>query len=503
MLASSRHPSPPPPPLTPLPTHKTRRARRAGGGLEGSAAVHEIRRGLAVTGCFEAAWDDAEQKLLVSPAGGKGARSPRDGAARHAHARTRGRMRQLSNPLSPSADFTFKEPRRQVYAAFPTSYIPSYFPGADSKYMQHGPTSAAGSAACTEPPVKPLALPAHVRAPKLAILDAAEAAKPAAAVPVDAGTGLARPVPGLQMQAMLSGHASLSSTERNVPAGKARTSRGYGMTVPTIVRGTLAAANSAVRLATPVLRLATPKVNDMVLDDTVSIASGASIASGPSVRSPRPLNQAAPVGMISAGRASHKGIAGFQPSRADALLVFKDMDPGGTGRITRSDLEGACIAMGYAAASAHAIFSQIDRDAKGYINTADWGAPSLAAMVRQLSLAYMQKFFGLPDKTASEDAIVQYLRKQQDRMVTSLPAAVRLVRTNAQRLGGTSDVIFEAFRFVDMSGSGRLGREQMQEGFAALGVNISDSVGEHLMRAFDAQKTGTVDYSTFVNTLFA
>jgi Ca2+-binding EF-hand superfamily protein len=42
------------------------------------------------------------------------------------------------------------------------------------------------------------------------------------------------------------------------------------------------------------------------------------------------------------------------------------------------------------------------------------------------------------------------------------------------------DIIYDAFRFIDTDNSGELTKEELKDGFAALGVNLSESVSDQI-----------------------
>jgi calmodulin len=60
----------------------------------------------------------------------------------------------------------------------------------------------------------------------------------------------------------------------------------------------------------------------------------------------------------------------------------------------------------------------------------------------------------------------------------------------------------DAFSFIDTDGSGVLDKDELRDGFAAMGVNLAENVAEELMQLLDADGNGTVDYEEFVSTLF-
>lgn len=86
-------------------------------------------------------------------------------------------------------------------------------------------------------------------------------------------------------------------------------------------------------------------------------------------------------------------------------------------------------------------------------------------------------------------------------------SAIEMLRHNAQRRAaisavGASNVVDDAFRFVDSDGSGCMGVEQLKDGFAAMGVNLADGVADNVLRTFDADGSGQLRYHDFCRMLF-
>ncbi len=48
---------------------------------------------------------------------------------------------------------------------------------------------------------------------------------------------------------------------------------------------------------------------------------------------------------------------------------------------------------------------RLDREGKGYVHTSDWGNVELRKLVELFSLAYMQRFLGLPGPTSRPDEV--------------------------------------------------------------------------------------------------
>jgi Ca2+-binding EF-hand superfamily protein len=51
-------------------------------------------------------------------------------------------------------------------------------------------------------------------------------------------------------------------------------------------------------------------------------------------------------------------------------------------------------------------------------------------------------------------------------------------------------LVFHACRFIDTDGSGFLSYSELRDGFAALGVDITEEVARQLMDLFDSDHSG-------------
>ncbi|GAX78134.1 hypothetical protein CEUSTIGMA_g5576.t1 [Chlamydomonas eustigma] len=200
-------------------------------------------------------------------------------------------------------------------------------------------------------------------------------------------------------------------------------------------------------------------------------------------------------------------MAKFKPSRAQALLVFNRMDVDKSGKVTLSEMENAAIGLGLGIDKAQEIFNKLDKDGKGFLTTLDWGNVNTYNIVQTFSHLYMRRFLGLPDISTPHEQVRNYLKAQELRTVQTLSAALNMVRMSAVTQGSHAavscgDVIYDAFRFIDTDNSGELTKEELKDGFAALGVNLSESVSDQICEVFDKDKSGTIGYVEFVNTLF-
>jgi len=200
-------------------------------------------------------------------------------------------------------------------------------------------------------------------------------------------------------------------------------------------------------------------------------------------------------------------MAKFKPSRAQALLVFNKMDVDKSGKVTLAEMENAAIGLGLGVDKAHNIFNKLDKGGKGFLTTTDWGNVNTYNVVQTFSHMYMRRFMGLPDISTPHEQVRNYLKSQELKTVQTLSEALNLVRMSAITQGSHAasscgDIIYDAFRFIDTDNSGELTKEELKDGFAALGVNLSESVSDQICEVFDKDKSGTVGYVEFVNTLF-
>ncbi|MEW5319028.1 MAG: hypothetical protein WDW38_010204 [Sanguina aurantia] len=90
--------------------------------------------------------------------------------------------------------------------------------------------------------------------------------------------------------------------------------------------------------------------------------------------------------------------------------------------------------------------------------------------------------------------------------VKSVQLAIQLAMAKMNLRGcsrsSSSARMTQAFAFIDRDRSGSLGKTEVEDAFAALGVYVTADVMERMMQFFDKDGNGTIDYSEFLNTLF-
>lgn len=197
----------------------------------------------------------------------------------------------------------------------------------------------------------------------------------------------------------------------------------------------------------------------------------------------------------------------FKATRGHALMVFNEMDRDQNGKITLSEFEEIALSLGLSMDQAHSMFQKLDRRGRGFLDALDWGNKDLFRQIQLVSTRYMQKFMGLPDISTTPEQVRKYWRTQELIQVKTLTAAINLVRVNAITRGArsassTGNAIYDTFRFIDADGSGDLSKDELRDAFYALGVFLSEPVVEQIMKVFDADGSGSVQYHEFVRTMF-
>lgn len=200
-------------------------------------------------------------------------------------------------------------------------------------------------------------------------------------------------------------------------------------------------------------------------------------------------------------------MAGFKPTRGQALIVFQDLDRDKNGKVTLAELEDAALSLGFSLDQARRMFDRLDPSKKGYLIASDWGKREVVNLVEIFTHMYMVKYLGLPGPTASQEQVKKYQALQALKAQRTLPAAINMARINAVTRGahastGTGNAIYDAFSFIDTDRNGTLSFEELRDGFYALGVYLTDEVLQDMMRYFDTNQDQKVDYGEFVARMF-
>ncbi|KXZ55908.1 hypothetical protein GPECTOR_2g1459 [Gonium pectorale] len=213
-----------------------------------------------------------------------------------------------------------------------------------------------------------------------------------------------------------------------------------------------------------------------------------------------------PLGVPPALSQSSQGTA-FKASRGQALMVFNEIDSDMNGKVTRSELEAAALSLGFSLEQVQRLWDRLDKRGRGFLESSDWGNRDVFANIQLFATRYLQKYMGVPDVSSTPEQVRKYLRNQEMRQVKSLAAAINMVRANAvsrgmQTAGASGNPIYDTFRFMDADGSGTLSKDEIRDAFFALGVHLSPEVVEQIMKIFDRDSNGRVQYYEFERTMF-
>eukprot|EP00200_Dunaliella_tertiolecta_P010158 CAMPEP_0202368328 /NCGR_PEP_ID=MMETSP1127-20130417/461_1 /ASSEMBLY_ACC=CAM_ASM_000462 /TAXON_ID=3047 /ORGANISM="Dunaliella tertiolecta, Strain CCMP1320" /LENGTH=644 /DNA_ID=CAMNT_0048963735 /DNA_START=160 /DNA_END=2095 /DNA_ORIENTATION=+ len=213
-------------------------------------------------------------------------------------------------------------------------------------------------------------------------------------------------------------------------------------------------------------------------------ASKQAAANGEVHTAQRPFTARIPTNIGPRSRTGHP-MANFKPSRGQALQVFQHLDKDKNGKVTLAELEEAGLSLGFSLEQTHRLFKRMDKGNKGYLKAADWGDQEFVKVLEFFSLMYMQKYMGLPTQASTPEQVGKYFASQELRQIKTVPAAISMARTNAVmraiNAANYNDFILDCFKFVDTEQRGSLGVEGLRDGFAALGVQLTDEVAKQIM----------------------
>jgi len=104
------------------------------------------------------------------------------------------------------------------------------------------------------------------------------------------------------------------------------------------------------------------------------------------------------------------------------------------------------------------------------------------------------------------EQVGKYFASQELRQIKTVPAAISMARTNAVmraiNAANYNDFILDCFKFVDTEQRGSLGVEGLRDGFAALGVQLTDEVAKQIMGRYGTDANGYLNYQECVPRLF-
>ncbi|KAG2453843.1 hypothetical protein HYH02_002050 [Chlamydomonas schloesseri] len=195
-----------------------------------------------------------------------------------------------------------------------------------------------------------------------------------------------------------------------------------------------------------------------------------------------------------AAAAEANRLGGFRVTRGMLYSVFQELDEFDSGRLTYSAFEQAACRIGMRSAQARRLFDQLDPEGQGYTTVRRWVDPVVERQMEQLVKLYVQA-------TRGEDGRPKHVKE-----VGNMHIAVQLAMNKLQlkRCGRAVSIerLVDAFRFIDRDASGALSAEELEDALNALGIFVTREVLETMMRTFDKDGNGGVDYLEFVHSLF-
>ncbi|KAF5840794.1 hypothetical protein DUNSADRAFT_15503 [Dunaliella salina] len=174
----------------------------------------------------------------------------------------------------------------------------------------------------------------------------------------------------------------------------------------------------------------------------------------------------------------------FTPTRGMMLSVFEELDRFGENKLTASTLEDAAVRVGLNAEQIRRFYSMLDPQNRGYITMRDWGNATLNNQATR----------GLHGKMM--DA----------REVQSVALAMQIALSRLQMKSMGRSVaharLFNIFEFMDTDRNGGLSLQEIRDAFSAIGINVTDQVLQDIMKKFDKDQNGTIDYREFIKGLY-
>ncbi|KAF5829721.1 hypothetical protein DUNSADRAFT_15586 [Dunaliella salina] len=235
------------------------------------------------------------------------------------------------------------------------------------------------------------------------------------------------------------------------------------------------------------------------------LASKQAAANGEVHTAQRPFTARMPANIGPRVRMGHP-MANFKPSRGQALQVFQNLDKDKNGKVTLAELEDTGLSLGFSLEQIHRLFKRMDKGNKGYLKPSDWGDQEFVKVLEFFSLMYMQKYMGLPTQASTPEQVGKYFGAQELRQIKTVPAAISMARTNAVmraiNAANYNEFILDCFKFVDPEQKGSLNVDGLRDGFAALGVQVTDEVAKQIIGKYGADTNGYFNYQECVPRLF-
>ncbi|KAL6763114.1 hypothetical protein V8C86DRAFT_2507684 [Haematococcus lacustris] len=182
-------------------------------------------------------------------------------------------------------------------------------------------------------------------------------------------------------------------------------------------------------------------------------------------------------------------------SRGQVFNEFNAMDFWHTGKLTLAQLEDEGLALGLQPHHITSLYSRLDPKAQGFFTIKDWGRPQLSQQVRELVRLAERRKRG-PGTVRTPDV-----------EVTNPTLAIQLALFKLQlRVNGrhqpSHEQLLQAFTFIDTDNSGMLSRDELEDAFHGLNINVTPQVVDQMMRQFDEDGDGRIQYREFLHALF-
>ncbi|KAJ9521725.1 hypothetical protein QJQ45_015344 [Haematococcus lacustris] len=182
-------------------------------------------------------------------------------------------------------------------------------------------------------------------------------------------------------------------------------------------------------------------------------------------------------------------------SRGQVFNEFNAMDFWHTGKLTLAQLEDEGLALGLQPHHIASLYSRLDPKAQGFFTIKDWGRPQLSQQVREL--------VRLAERSKRGPGTV----RTPDVEVTNPTLAIQLALFKLQlRVNGrhqpSHEQLLQAFTFIDADNSGMLSRDELEDAFHGLNINVTPQVVDQMMRQFDEDGDGRIQYREFLHALF-
>ncbi|GFR52072.1 hypothetical protein Agub_g14595 [Astrephomene gubernaculifera] len=194
------------------------------------------------------------------------------------------------------------------------------------------------------------------------------------------------------------------------------------------------------------------------------------------------------------GEGGRLGSCSFKVSPGMVYSVFQELDEYDTGRLTYSAFEQAACRVGLRPAQAKRFYKLLDPNDRGFATVREWGSPQLQRQMEAFTRLYVQN-------TRGKDG-----RPKDATEIKSMHMAIQmaLLKLQLRRCGRpvSLDRLVQAFAYMDKDSSGALSAEEVEDALNSLGVFVTKEVMETIMRTFDKNNSGGVDYYEFVKALY-